>query len=89
MNIKTEIWCSHEIRFVNHSGEWWAIAQDVSNALNYRDAHNMTRMLDINDKDTHKVSTLSGIQEMTIISEFGIYEAVFNSRKPEAQEFKR
>jgi len=88
-DIKIEKWLNYEIRFVEHNGEWWAVAKDISVALGYRDAHNMTRIIDTKDKDTHKVSTLGGIQELSIISEFGIYDAVFNSKKKEAKEFKR
>ena len=87
--MKIEIWNGYEIRFVEKDGEWWAVAKDVAEALDYRDAHNMTRLLDRKDKDTHKVSTLGGDQRLLIISEFGIYDAVFNSHKPEAKEFKR
>lgn len=86
--MKTEIWNDHEIRFIEKKGEWWAVAKDVAEALGYRDAHNMVRNLNEKDKDTHIVSTLGGEQELLIISEFGIYEAVFQSRKPEAKMFR-
>ncbi len=93
--MKTENWNGHSIRFVEHNGEWWAVAKDVAKALEYRDAHNMTRLLDKKDKGTHKVSTTSNklkcpdTQNMLIISEFGIYNAVFSSHKKEAKDFKR
>jgi BRO family, N-terminal domain. len=87
--MKTENWNGYEIRFVWHEGEWWAVAKDVANALDYRDAYNLIRIVDSTDKDTHIVSTPGGNQEVLIISEFGIYDAVFNSRKKEAKEFKR
>lgn len=32
MNIKTEKWNGHAIRFVWHNGEWWAVAKDVAKA---------------------------------------------------------
>ena len=89
MNTKTENWNGHNIRFVWHNGEWWAIAKDISDALGYRDAYNMTRNLDSEEKDTQIVSTPGGNQEMTIISESGIYEAIFNSKRKEAKQFKK
>lgn len=90
MKIKIENWNGHSIRFVEKNpGDWWAVAKDVSSALAYRDAHGMVRMLDNKDRGTHIVSTPSADQEMLIISEFGIYDAIFNSRKPEAKTFKR
>ena len=89
MNIKTEKWNGHEIRFVWYGGEWWAVAKDVAKALGYRDAEKMTRSLDPEEKDTHIVGTPGGKQKMTIVSETGIYEAVFHSRREEVKEFKR
>lgn len=41
--IKTENWNGHEIRFVFHNGEWWAVAKDVADILGYRMASDMTR----------------------------------------------
>lgn len=94
--MKTEIWNGHAIRFVEKTpGEWWAVAKDVAEALEYSRPHDMVRMLEAQDKGTHKVRTTSekakcpDTQEMLIISEFGIYDAIFSSRKPEAKDFKR
>lgn len=89
INTKTEEWNGHKIRFVEKDGEWWAVAKDVADALDYRDSYNMTRLLDKADKGTHKVRTLGGEQTLSVISEFGVYDAVFNSHKPEAKDFKR
>lgn len=88
MNIEIEKWSSYEIRFVWHDNEWWAVAKDLAEALGYRMASDMTRHLDDEEKGTHIVRTPGGNQEMTIISETGIYEAIFNSRREEAKEFK-
>ena len=93
--MKIEVWNGHEIRFVEKDGEWWAVAKDVAAALGYQLPTNMTRLLDKKDKGMHKVNTTSDkdkcpkTQTMLIISEFGIYDAVFNSHKPEAKDFKR
>lgn len=88
-NIKIEKWLDHEIRFVEHNGEWWAVAKDIADALGYQLTTNMTRLLDDKDKGMHKVNTLGGAQNLLIVSEFGIYDAVFNSQKKEAKDFKR
>jgi prophage antirepressor-like protein len=89
-SARLETWNDCKIRFIEKElGEWWAVAADVALALDYRMASDMTRMLDPEEKDTHIVSTLGGNQRMTIISEAGIYEAIFNSRRPEAKEFKK
>lgn len=67
---------------------WW-VANDIAQVLGYRDAHNMARNLDDDEKGTHIVSTLSGDQSLTIISESGLFAAILKSRKPEAKRFRR
>lgn len=90
MNIKIENWNGHDIRFVERMpGEWWAVAVDVAVALDYSHTPHMLRMLDSRDKGVLKVDTLGGSQKSAIVSELGIYDAVFGSHKPEAKEFKR
>jgi len=90
MIIRTENWNGHPIRFVEKDpGDWWAVAADVAKALGYRMASDMTRFLEPEEKDTHNVRTPGGNQEMVVISETGIYEAIFNSRRKEAREFKK
>ena len=98
MNMKTEKWNGHEIRFVEKEpGEWWAVAKGVADALNYSDAEAMTRRL----KETHKANLqIDGSLRdflgedfkfqsvVSLINEKGIYKAIFNSRKPEAEIFE-
>ncbi len=70
-------------------GEPWFVAGDVAAALGYRDAPTLTRILDEDEKGTHLVCTLGGDQESTVISESGLYNAIFNSRRPEAKRFRK
>lgn len=91
--LKVEKWNQHEIRFVWHNDEWWAVAKDVAEALGYRMASDMTRRLRDDQKaDTHLMRTSSnGVQQRrktTIISETGIYKAIMRSERPEAEEFE-
>lgn len=87
--IRTEIWNDHGIRFVEREpGDWWAVLADVAKALNLRTDKVAARV----EKDHLLKVTLpspGGPQEMLIVNEYGIYQAVFESRKPEAKEFKR
>jgi len=90
MNIRVENWLGHEIRFVEKvPGEWWAVAADIAIALGYKHTPHMLRTLDPDEKDVHIMDTLGGKQKMRMISESGIYEAVFNSRRDEAKDFKK
>lgn len=70
-------------------GEPWFVAGDVSTALDYSEAKDMTRNLDDDEKGRQIVPTLGGDQEMTVINESGLYSAILKSRKPEAKAFKK
>lgn len=86
--MRTELWNGHSIRFVEVNEEWCGVSADVADALDYRDAANMLRHVPDKYKGTQKVSTLGGAQTMLVLTEFGIYKAIFGSHKPEAEEFQ-
>lgn len=77
------------LRTVMVGDEPWFIAADVARLLGYRMASDMTRRLDAEDRGTRSVRTPSGQQEMTIVSEAGLYAAILGSQVPGAREFKR
>lgn len=87
--MNKQIFGNEEIRFIEKDGEHWAVASDVVKVLGYSHAPSMLRMIDQEDKGVHNVHTLGGQQKTTILSEFGIYEAILNSRRDEAKEFKK
>lgn len=87
--MKTEIWNGHSIRFVEKDGEWWAVLNDVCNALNLRVDSVKLRLEDDTISNGVVTDTLNRKQEMIIVNEFGIYDAVFQSRKQESKNFKR
>lgn len=84
-----------EIRFIEKDGEYWAVAGDVAKVLGYSQTSNMLRMIDKEDVTTHNVKVTSNskyarkTQKVSIISEYGIYESIWNSRRDEAIEFKK
>ncbi|MEU3011095.1 BRO family protein [Nocardia asteroides] len=80
---------STELRTFNIDGEPWFVAADVARLLEYRDAHNMARRLDDDDRGTRSVSTPSGTQQMTVISEAGFYAAILGSQCAGAKAIKR
>ena len=86
--MKIEEWNGYKIRFVEKDEEWWAVAKDVADALGYSKVDSMLRKIKSNHKDTHLVSTLGGQQELSIISEQGIYKVIFGSRKSDAEDFQ-
>ena len=88
--MKIETWNGHKIRFVEHEGEWWAVAVDVAKALDIGNTTMALKRICDNDKDLISIEGISkGNDMVNIISEFGIYDLVFTSHKVEAKEFKR
>ena len=83
-----QIFNGTEIRFIEKDGEHWAIASDIATVLGFRDSYTAIRVLPIHVKDTHKVRTLGGGQNMSIINEKGIYRLIMRSNKKEAGDFQ-
>jgi prophage antirepressor-like protein len=79
----------YQLRTVDVDGEPWFIAQDVAVILEYSATSAMTRRLDAEDKGVRDLHTLGGEQQFTIISEAGLYVAIFGSQSRNAQGFKR
>lgn len=85
---KLEQWNGHSIRFVEHNGEWWAVLADIAKALELEQRF-IKRRLEDDVFSKHPITdNLGRKQEMLIVNEFGIYETIFSSRKPEAKAFK-
>lgn len=66
-------------------GEPWFVAKDVAEILGYENSRTMTRRLDDEEKGVQKLHTLGGDQEVTVINESGLYNAILGSSKPEAK----
>lgn len=78
---------SHAVRSVTKDGEPWFVANDVTKALEID--RTQTRRLDDDERGVYSIHTPSGEQEMTVISESGLYSLVLGCRKPEAKKFKK
>lgn len=88
--MKVENWSGHEIRFVEVKGEWWAVLKDVCDALGLRSKKTVERLDDEVLKRGVTVEDSSGRkQEMILVNEYGIYDTIFRSNKPEAKQFRR
>lgn len=78
-----------EIRMVQRNGEPWWVLKDVCNILDISNSRDVTARLDDDEKGVDTTDTLGGKQELTVISESGLYNVILLSRKPEAKRFKR
>ena len=94
--MKRESWAGHSIRFVERSGEWWAVAQDVCEALGLKQVTRAMSSLknvqqyNVCDLNNSQVSSngVRNMQTMNIIGEKDIYRLIFKSRKPAAEAFQ-
>ena len=96
--ITTHTFGDIELRgFTDENGDPLFVAADVAKALDYRETHDMTRILAEDEiADPRLVRVSSSNQhgeferdvEMTIITESGLYRAIFKSTKPEAEKFR-
>lgn len=64
----------NQMRFVGEC----VVAADLAKALGYREAYDLTRTLDDDEKGPQIVRTPGGDQEMTVVTESGFYRACLN-----------
>lgn len=88
-NLTTFNFNENQVRTLLINDEPWFVASDVAQALDYRTAYDLIRILDEFEKGTHIVRTLGGEQDMSVINESGLFSAILRSRKPEAKAFKK
>ena len=67
----------------------WFVASDIAKILEYRDAPNLIRGLDDDEKGMQKVSTLGGEQQMSVITESGLYHVILNAKTDRVKPFRR
>lgn len=78
------------IRTVTIDGEPWFVGKDIAEALGYEKPTDAVRKrVDDEDRGISKMETPSGIQNMTVINESGLYSLILSSKLPNAKKFKR
>lgn len=78
-----------EVRTIEIDGETWFVAKDVCEVLGHSNSRMAVENLDDDEKGVSKVYTLQGMQDMTVISEAGLYNLLMRSNKDEAKPFRR
>lgn len=77
------------VRIILQDNEPWFVAKDICECLAISKHRDAISRLDTDERGSLKVDTLGGKQEMATVNEYGLYNLVLSSRKPEAKEFKR
>ena len=79
-----------DMRITDQNGQEWYCAADVCRACGIANSRDAVSRLDEDEKRrVSEIPTPSGKQEMTFVSEAGLYALVLTSTKPEAKAFKR
>ena len=79
----------HNVRVVlDESKEPWFVLKDVCDVLEVKAFH-VSERIDERDKGIATTDTLGGKQQVTTVNESGLYDVIFQSRKPEAKRFRR
>lgn len=72
------------------NGNLWFVAKDVAEMLGLEwKGSESIRYLDEDERDTLKVESSGGVQEMIGISESGMYALIMRSNKEEARRFRK
>ena len=78
-----------KVRVIMRCSDPWFVAKDVCDCLELTNVSMACQTLDEDEKGITKVYTLSGKQEMLIVSEPGLYSLIGSSKKQEVKAFKR
>ena len=77
------------IRMQMVDGEPWFAAKDVCELLGLDNSRQAVSRLDDDEKGVISSDTPGGKQELTFVSESGMYALIFQSRKPQARAFRK
>lgn len=78
-----------KIRTVQQENEILFVATDICKALDLQNVSKSVQRLDDDEKGIISSYTLGGNQNLLAVNEFGLYNLVLSSRKPQAKAFKR
>lgn len=87
--MQTFVYSGAEVRTVQKDGAPWFVLKDVCGVLGISKYRDVAERLDPDERGPVRVDTLGGSQEMTCISESGLYNVILRSDKPEAKPFRK
>ena len=79
----------NNVRVIMEGDTPWFVAKDVCEVLEISHHRDALSRLEEDERGSVVVDTLGGKQNLSAVNEYGIYSLIFNSRKPQAKEFKR
>lgn len=88
-NITTHLFGESIIRNITRNGEPWFVIGDVCDVLELSNSRMVAARIHPEDVSTADVFTRTGTKTVNICNESGLYQLIFQSRKPVAKEFTR
>jgi prophage antirepressor-like protein len=77
------------VRVIDANGGPWFSAGDVGEVLGIAQVNSTLRAFPEDEKGVHSMHTPGGNQQISVVSEPGLYRLIFQSRKPSAEAFKK
>jgi prophage antirepressor-like protein len=78
-----------EVRTIELDGEPWWVLSDVCKVLELSTPAKIAARLEDDEKGMNQIHTPGGTQNVTIISESGLYSVILRSDKPQAKPFRK
>ena len=80
----------NQVRTIDRDGQPWFVLKDVCEVLGLGSPHKVAERLDEDERNQIPViDSIGRKQEMSVISESGLYNVILRSDKPEAKPFRR
>lgn len=80
----------NQVRTIDRDGQPWFVLKDVCEVLGLGSPHKVAERLDEDERNQIPViDSIGRKQEMSVISEPGLYNVILRSDKPEAKPFRR
>lgn len=89
MENLTKMFDGKQLRIIDQNNEPWFVAKDICDILEIKNSRDAVSRLDDDEKASVGLTDGSQKRNVSIVNEFGLYNLVLSSRKPEAKEFKR
>ena len=89
MELTPFTYADQPVRVLDIDGSPWFVLADLCKVLDLTQPNKVALRLADDMKGRNQIPTPGGAQEMTIVSEAGMYEVVIRSDKPEAATFRR
>jgi prophage antirepressor-like protein len=77
------------VRVTRKNSVEWFVAKDICDILEVGNVSQALTRLDEDEKGIISNDTPGGVQDMLCVNEYGLWQLVLGSRKPQAKEFKR